>query len=94
MREFEIWSEGYSATGESRGPNFHGRVVAKSFDEACIKLLGNLLDKNPDGSYRRGAYRGKPLPPSKDRADKMIGNYSIWACQLFDNREDASAHNQ
>jgi hypothetical protein len=89
MKDFEIWIEGFAATGESSGAYFKGKVLAENFDEACIKLLGDRLDKNSDGSYRRGSYRGEPLPPSQHRAELMKGNFSIWACQLFDNEADA-----
>lgn len=87
MKEFEVWSEGYSATGEHSGAIYHGIVAAETFDEACIKVMGDKLDKNSDGSYRRGGYRGN-AEPGIDRA-KLQGNYSIWACQLFDNEADA-----
>jgi len=40
MKEYEIWSEGYQATGDSSGACFHGKVLATSFKEACIKHFG------------------------------------------------------
>lgn len=39
-KEYEIWSEGYRATGDSAGACFHGRIYASSFKEACIKYFG------------------------------------------------------
>lgn len=39
-KEYEVWSEGYQATGDSAGAVFHGRVVASSFKEACINYFG------------------------------------------------------
>lgn len=88
-KEFEVWMEGYAASGEHSDASFLGKVVAENFDEACIKLQGKHLDKNSDGTYSRGAYRGKLPPPSKGVSEKMQGNYSVWACQLFDNETDA-----
>jgi len=52
---FEVWIEGYAATGEHSFASLLGTVEAKTFDDACIKLAGKDLDKAPDGSYRRGA---------------------------------------
>lgn len=78
MKEFEVWTEGYAATGESSGAIFHGKVMAESFDEACIKLLGRGLDKdksNPDG-YRRNSK----------------GNMSVWGCGCYDNEAEARAY--
>ena len=77
-KEFEVWTEGYAATGQSQGATFHGKVMAESFDEACIKLLGSSLDKNinsPDG-YKRN----------------LRGFMSVWACGCFDNETDARSY--
>ena len=32
---FEIWSEGYAATGERAGAMFHGTAEGDTFQEAC-----------------------------------------------------------
>ena len=78
MKEFEVWTEGFAVTGQSSGAVFHGKVMAKSFDEACIKLLGSSLDKDeskPDG-YRRNSK----------------GNMCVWACGCYDNEDEARAY--
>ena len=49
---YGIWTEGFRATGESATAIFHGTQEADSFDEACIKKIGHILDKD-DGEYRR-----------------------------------------
>lgn len=105
MKEWEIWSEGYAATGEHGRAFLHGTAWGESFDEACINFRepedlkdweGTVyrtagsplnLDTNPDGSYRRGPFRGN-LPPGVDRT-MAKGNYSIWACQLFPTEAEA-----
>lgn len=114
MKEWEIWMEGYAATGERADASFIGKAMGETFDQACENFeypedLKNPyydlfrdgtvaeyfhkkgeklnLDKHSDGSYRRGSYRGE-VAPGIDRAT-MKGNYSIWACQLFDNEADA-----
>lgn len=38
MKEYEIWSEGYEATGEHGGAHFHG----KSFGEILLTLVKTL----------------------------------------------------
>lgn len=35
MQVYEIWSEGYSVTGESAGAMFHTIRTADSFKDAC-----------------------------------------------------------
>lgn len=52
MKEFEIWMEGYAATGESSDAQFIGKIMAETFNEACEKLRPGELDKNEDGTYR------------------------------------------
>jgi len=77
MKEFEVWLEGYAATGQSSRATFHGKVMAESFDEACIKVLGGSLDKdesNSDG-YRRNSK----------------GKMCVWACGCYDNETEARA---
>lgn len=38
-KEYEIWSEGYLATGNMSGAHFHGKQAGKSFREACEKFF-------------------------------------------------------
>ena len=35
---YEIWMEGYAATGESGTAQYVGSIKAKSFKDACIKF--------------------------------------------------------
>ena len=37
MKTWEVWSEGYRATGESAGANLEGKVEAETWPEACRK---------------------------------------------------------
>ena len=43
MKEFEIWSEGYAATGESAKAYFYGTQEAETFKDAC----DTYADNNP-----------------------------------------------
>lgn len=38
-KSYEVWSEGYMATGESAGASNHGTFTASSFREACDKCF-------------------------------------------------------
>ena len=38
-KEFAVWSEGYATTGLGGGANFHGKILAKSFKDACVKVF-------------------------------------------------------
>ena len=94
VKWYQVWSEGYRATGEHgtamchtvSGPvdhmyGQHGTpsfIAADSFDDACLKLQaqGKLTldtDDTQPDGYRRNSK----------------GNFSIWACGLYDNEKDA-----
>lgn len=48
-REYEVWSEGYSATGEQASAKFEGKSKPVfSFTEACHQLLSNNHFFDPD----------------------------------------------
>lgn len=47
LGEYEVWSEGYAATGESGTAVFHGKVRAASWRAACVELLGSRRDFDP-----------------------------------------------
>lgn len=39
METYEVWLEGYIATGESSEAHFYGLHKAASFKEACMKAM-------------------------------------------------------
>lgn len=39
-KEWEVWSEGYAATGERANASLHGKAIAKTFEEACTIVFG------------------------------------------------------
>ena len=45
MHKYEVWREGYRATGEEGYASFIGSVYADSFKEACDILCANRDDK-------------------------------------------------
>lgn len=38
MKKFNIWSEGYRATGDWADAQFHGLSEGDSFEQACIRF--------------------------------------------------------
>lgn len=51
MKSFDIYSEGYAATGQFGKAHLEGTADGECFRDACINLLGNKLDKNDAGEY-------------------------------------------
>lgn len=49
MKKYEVWVEGYCCQGNEDPATYRGEVEADSFNDACIKILGNKLDKDKDG---------------------------------------------
>lgn len=73
MKEYEIWIEGFNATGESATAKKLGEFEGESFIDACNRNKEKLgLDLNDDDTMR--LFDGRPC---------------IWACRLFDNETDA-----
>lgn len=77
MKEFEVWSEGYSATGEhgnaqqlynSQHPK--GKWPAKSFKDACLLAMQTL-------KWDMKFYNAK--------------QNTYWACKFYDNAKAARA---
>lgn len=89
MKEFEIWIEGYSITGNSSNASFIGKAMGETFEEACRNF------EEPEDVPNPYAYMGDDLPKfDKRKGDKLKldenRNYpSIWACRLYDNEVDA-----
>jgi hypothetical protein len=87
LKEYEVWSEGYMATGESGGATLHGKVMARSFREACnilmckhyLEWVTKMQDTNYTGQ-RDNPDSGMSYDPS---------HLTVWGCRLFDNEVDA-----
>jgi hypothetical protein len=85
MKEFEIWSEGYAATGERAGAHFHGKAMGETFEDACKNFREPNDIKDWEGKVI--VPKGSPLNLDKNRDGSV--KLSIWACRLFDNETDA-----
>jgi hypothetical protein len=90
IKYYEVWSEGYAATGERAGALCHttledGRPCktrARSFIEACKLTLGDRLDIGHDDELELS----KQLILTQDG---LIHVPMVWGCRLFDNEQRA-----
>lgn len=93
MKEFEIWMEGYAATGESSGAQLIGKAMGNTFIEACENFR-YPLDRLGFDEQHISEMAGKPLGMDRN-ADGTLrmsadGKHPMcWACLLFDNEADA-----
>jgi hypothetical protein len=93
MKEFEIWSEGYAATGEHSPAYYHGKAFGETFEDACRNF------RQPEDIPRQWCMpnedpilikKGTPLNLDlKEDGSFRYPHPSIWACRLFDNEADA-----
>lgn len=72
MKEWEVWIEGYAATGELATASLQGRAEADTFEEACIKVCGDKLDKDRDGKPKMSIWACR-LFPSEGQARVSFG---------------------
>jgi len=73
-RKFQIWTEGYAATGEHGDASLMGEAEGATFDEAVDAFIAKHKEQNPnDAHHWKGSGR----------------NAAFWACRVFDNEADA-----
>lgn len=85
MNEYEIWLEGYAASGDSakasrvlREGETNSKWSGVTFQQACVKALNELKWQM--------LYEGVQGCGSSYYDQK---NNSYWACRFFDNEADA-----
>ena len=83
-KQYDVWMEGYIATGESEKAKKVGSASARNFGEACHKVmcryyLEHLVkaEKDEDMQYAVGRWDYDPY------------KLSYWERLLFDNERDA-----
>ena len=69
MKAYNIWMEGFAATGESAPASFVGTVQANSFKEACQKAFEGNSSYNPE----RNTYWGCRLFDNEAAARRSFG---------------------
>lgn len=92
-KEFEIWCEGYAATGERGAAYYYGKSFGETFDEAVINFR-HPEDLKADWGGITLTVKGQPLNLDKDEKQpdgyrRHGGRLCSWACRFFDNEEDA-----
>lgn len=81
MREFKIWMEGFSATGQQQEASLLGTYLAESFDDA----VEEYKKKHPADVNTRNRF----APRNEQGVMPQLTVHSIWGCRLFDNESDA-----
>lgn len=72
-RIYEIWSEGYCASGDSGKATYHGFSEGKTFRAACKKFAENNTSFNSFFDEKNNSYWGCRLFDSKEKAMKSFG---------------------
>jgi hypothetical protein len=78
LKKFEVWMEGYAATGEREAAYKAGEVEARNFQEACHVLMCK--------QYLEYIKKDWTKPGRWDYDPK---NLTYWSRQLYDNETDA-----
>lgn len=86
MKVFQIWMEGYRATGESGVATIVGTGEGETFDEAVKDFMAKDQNNKNHGveENTRNRYR------TQEAYDNRDSNWNIWACDLYDNHGDAA----
>lgn len=92
-KEYEIWREGYAATGERSTASFIGKGIGKTFEEAVINFR-HPSDKYADWGGIKIHSKGDTLNLDTDSNEpdgyrRVGGKLCSWACRYFDNEADA-----
>jgi hypothetical protein len=75
MKKFQIWVEGYRATGEHGNARFLSEMMATSFQEACDNFFKDKKDENKWGKYnsKKMSVWGLQLFDNEEDARKSNG---------------------
>lgn len=81
---WEIWSEGYVATGEYSDATKLGEFWANSFDEAV-----EMYNKTENGQECPAERNTREKYTTEKYYNNRRSNWSIWVCSLFDTEQEA-----
>ena len=79
LKEYEVWSEGYAATGEDGGAYLVGKVYARNFAQACHIVMCKDYIKHVD--IENKSSNNDYCTPS--RWDYNPNELSCWGCSLY-----------
>ena len=79
LKEYEVWEEGYCATGGKSGAQLLGKVKARNFAQACHVIMCQryLQHVEKENSPEKTGY------VRAGRWDYDPSNLSSWGCRLF-----------
>lgn len=85
--KYEIWTEGYRATGEHSTAQKIGESIGTDFSDA----VKNYMSANPNSGIEE---HGDAKIFNDELAGKRMRemnkpSFSIWGCNLFSNEKDA-----
>ena len=83
MKEYEIWMEGFAATGNQQGAHLIGKAKGIDFKDACKNF------EYPEDMIREWDGLVMKKKGEKLKLDEHYEYPSIWGCQLYDNEKDA-----
>lgn len=86
LKEYEVWMEGFAATGESGGAQLMGKAFARNFAQACHIVMSSSLLK---WVQEVNAPSYKQYEPA-GRWDYNPDRLSYWSCKLYWSQELAS----
>lgn len=88
MKQWEIWMEGYRATGEDVKATLCGVFTGETFDDA----VEEFLNRSPQ---LRSLHETKEryLPRAYNGIMQKVKAHQIWMCGLYDNKVDAQNAN-
>lgn len=72
-RIYDIWSEGFSATGQSQEAQYWGSITASSFQEACDEFAKGSLEFRSSYNSERLTHWGCKLFDNEKDARKNYG---------------------
>ena len=79
LKEYEVWMEGFSATGQSAGASLVGKAKARNFAQAChivmCKQHLEFMEEENQPTYKHYSTPG--------RWDYDPSRLTYWGCQLY-----------
>jgi len=73
MNAYQIWSEGFIATGDYGTAVYHGTGYGDTFKEACKQFARNYKEFENYYDEKSNTYWGCRLYPNEDKARKTYG---------------------
>jgi hypothetical protein len=75
MKKFQVWTEGYAATGQSSDAQYHGEFEGETFREAVAAFRDSLTDEHSRNcvDLERLSFWGCRFFDNEDDARKSFG---------------------